>query len=408
MATLHDVAARLAGGALDDLRVIEVGQLVAGPFCGQLMADFGAEVIKVEPPGEVDPMRNWGREKSGGLSLWWPIVARNKKSITLDLHKPEGQRLLRELVATADVLIENMRPGTLEKWGLGYDDLSALNPRLVMIRVTGFGQDGPYSSQPGYGSIGEAMGGLRYVMGEPDRPPARAGISIGDTIAALFACIGGLMALHARERTGRGQVVDAALYEAVLAVMESLISEYDTTGYIRERTGGVLPNIAPSNAYPTADGLMILVAANQDTVFRRLCDAMGRPELATDARYATHLARGDNQEDLDDLIAAWTATLDAQTLREILVAHSVPNGWIYRAPEMLADPHFAARDAIVRVHHPELGELAMQNVAPRLSATPGAIQWVGPELGAHNDEIFGTLLGLSEDERAVLRASGVI
>ena len=343
MATLHDVAARLAGGALDDIRVIEVGQLVAGPFCGQLMADFGAEVIKVEPPGEGDPMRNWGREKSGGLSLWWPIVARNKKSITLDLHKPEGQRLLRELAATADVLIENMRPGTLEKWGLGYDDLAALNPRLVMIRVTGFGQDGPYSSQPGYGSIGEAMGGLRYVMGEPDRPPSRAGISIGDTIAALFACIGGLMALHARERTGRGQVVDAALYESVLAVMESLISEYDTTGYIRERTGGVLPNIAPSNAYPTADGLMILIAANQDTVFRRLCDAMGRAELATDPRYSTHLARGDHQQELDDLIAAWTATLDAQTLREILVAHSVPNGWIYRAPEMLADPHFAAR-----------------------------------------------------------------
>ena len=408
MATLHDVAARLAGGALDDIRVIEVGQLVAGPFCGQLMADFGAEVIKVEPPGEGDPMRNWGREKSGGLSLWWPIVARNKKSITLDLHKPEGQRLLRELAATADVLIENMRPGTLEKWGLGYDDLAAVNPRLVMIRVTGFGQDGPYSSQPGYGSIGEAMGGLRYVMGEPDRPPSRAGISIGDTIAALFACIGGLMALHARVRTGRGQVVDAALYESVLAVMESLISEYDTTGYIRERTGGVLPNIAPSNAYPTADGLMILIAANQDTVFRRLCDAMDRAELATDPDYSTHLARGDHQQELDDLIAAWTATLDAQTLREILVAHSVPNGWIYRAPEMLADPHFAARDAIVRVHHPELGELAMQNVAPRLSATPGAIQWVGPELGAHNDEILGTVLGLSEGEIAALRAAGVI
>jgi formyl-CoA transferase len=408
MATLHEVAARLAGGALDDIRVIEVGQLVAGPFCGQLMADFGAEVIKVEPPGEGDPMRNWGREKSGGLSLWWPIVARNKKSITLDLHKPEGQRLLRELVATTDVLIENMRPGTLEKWGLGYDALAAVNPRLVMIRVTGFGQDGPYSSQPGYGSIGEAMGGLRYVMGEPDHPPSRAGISIGDTIAALFACIGGLMALHARERTGRGQVVDAALYESVLAVMESLISEYDTTGYIRERTGGVLPNIAPSNAYPTSDGLMILIAANQDTVFRRLCDAMGQAELATDPHYATHLARGDHQQELDDLIANWTATLDAQTLREILVAHSVPNGWIYRAPEMLADPHFAAREAIVRVHHPELGELAMQNVAPRLSATPGAIHWVGPELGAHNDEILGTLLGLSASEREALRAAGVI
>jgi len=408
MPTLHDVAARLAGGALDDIRVIEVGQLVAGPFCGQLLADFGAEVIKVEPPGEGDPMRNWGREKSGGLSLWWPIVARNKKSITLDLHRPEGQRLLRELAATADVLIENMRPGTLERWGLGYDDLAAVNPRLVMIRVTGFGQDGPYSSQPGYGSIGEAMGGLRYVMGEPDHPPSRAGISIGDTIAALFACIGGLMALHARERTGRGQVVDAALYEAVLAVMESLISEYDTTGYIRERTGGLLPNIAPSNAYPTADGLMILIAANQDTVFRRLCDAMGRTELATDPRYMTHLARGDHQRELDDLIAEWTATLDAQTLRETLVTHSVPNGWIYRAPEMLADPHFAARDAIVRVHHPELGELAMQNVAPRLSATPGAIHWVGPELGAHNDEILGTVLGLSEGELEVLRAAGVI
>ncbi len=395
-------------GALSDLRVIETGQLLAGPFCGQLLADMGAEVIKIEPPGTGDPMREWGREKSGGQSLWWPVVARNKKSVTINLREAQGQQLARELITGADVFIENFRPGTVERWGLGYDALAALNPRLVMTRVTGFGQNGPYSSQPGYGAIGEAMGGLRYIVGDPDRAPSRTGISIGDTLAAMFACVGTLSALHARERTGRGQIVDSAIYEAVLGIMESLIPEYAVTGYIRERTGAVLPNVAPSNIYPTRDGLMVLIAANQDTVFARLAVAMRQPGLARDTRYATHTARGDNQEELDTLIARWTATLDAAPLHELLLEHSIPTGRIYRAPEMLADPHFTAREAIVRVPHAVFGELPMQGVFPKLSDTPGSVRWAGPTLGEHTDEILATVLGRTPAEIQTLRNTNSI
>src|SRR5688572_13884508 len=286
-------------GPLSDLRVIELGTLLAGPFCGQLLGDMGAEVIKVEPPGQGDPMRVWGREKAHGKSLWWPVVARNKKAVTLDLRVAEGQAILKELVQKADFLLENFRPGTMEKWGLGWDDLSAINPRLIMIRVSGFGQTGPYAKQAGFGAIGEAMGGLRYVVGDPSTPPSRMGISIGDSLAATFACVGALSALHYREVTGKGQVVDSAIYEAVLNMMESLVTEYDQTGYIRERTGPVLPNVAPSNLYPARDGL-VLIAANQDTVFRRLCEAMGEPALADDARYVSHQSRGANQPVLDE------------------------------------------------------------------------------------------------------------
>ncbi len=271
-------------GALSDLRVLEMGQLLAGPFCGQLLADFGAEVIKLEQPGEGDPMRQWGREKPHGKSLWWPVVARNKKSVTLNLRTPEGQEIVRDLVRRSDILIENFRPGTMERWNLGYDQLAVINPRLVMVRVTGFGQTGPYASRAGYGAIGEAMGGLRYVGGDPSTQPSRMGISIGDELAAIHACMGALMAIHARERTGRGQVVDSAIYEAVLNMMESLVTEYDAAGYVRERTGPILPNVSPSNVFNTADGKLILIAANQDTVFRRLAEAMGRPELDTSAQ----------------------------------------------------------------------------------------------------------------------------
>ena len=394
--------------ALDGLRVVETGVLLAGPFCGQLLGDFGAEVIKVEQPGVGDPMREWGRERSGGLSLWWPVLARNKKSITLNLREPRGQDLVRRLVASSDILLENFRPGTLERWGLGYEELSAINPRLILVRVTGFGQTGPYAARPGYGSVGEAMGGLRYVVGNPDSPPSRMGISIGDTLAATFACVGTLAALHARERTGRGQVVDSAIYEAVLGVMESLIPEYAATGYVRERTGAIIPNVAPSNVYPTADGQMVIIAANQDTVFARLAEAMGRPEMATDERYATHMARGARQTELDELIADWSAGLDAAELNEILLHHGVPTGEIYRAPDMLRDPHFAAREAIVRLTHPELGELPMQNVVPKLSDTPGRVRWPGPDLGAHNEEILGGLLGLDADELADLATAGIV
>jgi formyl-CoA transferase len=399
---------RNGAGPLSDVRVLEMGVLLAGPFCGQLLADFGAEVIKVEQPGVGDPMREWGRERPYGKSLWFPIVARGKKSVTCDLRGTEGQELIRELIATCDVLVENFRPGTLERWGLGWEELQAINPRLVMIRVTGFGQTGPYASRPGYGAIGEAMGGLRHVVGEPGSPPSRVGVSMGDTLAGTFAALGGMIALHARGRSGRGQVVDAALYESVLAVMESLVPEYVLGDYVRERTGSVLPNVAPSNVYPTGDGDDLLIAANQDTVFRRLAEAMDRPDLATDERYATHTARGARQAELDELIAGWTAALSTDKLIELLEAHGVPNGLIYRAPEMLADPHFAAREAIVNVTHPLFGEFPMQNVVPKLSDTPGTIRWVGPELGEHNAEVYGEVLGRTPEEIAALAERAVI
>lgn len=394
--------------ALDDVRVVEMGQLLAGPFCGQLLADFGADVIKVEPPGTGDPMRNWGREKADGASLWWPVVARGKRSVTLDLRRAEGQDLARRLIAGADVLVENFRPGTLERWGLDPEELRRERPELIVVRVSGYGQTGPYADRPGYGAIGEAMGGLRAVIGEPDRPPARAGISIGDTLAATFACIGTLVALHVRSRTGRGQVVDSALYEATLAVMESLIPEYAIAGYVRPRTGSVLPNVAPANAYPTSDGREHLISGNQDTVWRRLAEAMGRPELADDPRYATHNARGEHQAELDGLIAAWSSTLSVEELEAILNDHAVPNGRIYTAPDMLADAHFAAREAIVRLAHPELGEFPMQNVVPKLSDTPGEVRWVGPALGEHTAEVLTEVLGLDTADVGDLRDRGVI
>lgn len=395
-------------GPLRDVRVVEMGQLLAGPFCGQLLGDFGADVIKVEQPGAGDPMRQWGREKPHGQSLWWPVVARNKRSVTINLRTEQGQDLVRQIVAESDVLVENFRPGTMERWNLGYDELAAINPGLVMVRVTGFGQSGPYAPRAGYGSIGEAMGGLRYVTGDADRPPSRTGISIGDSLAGTYAAFGAMIALHARQRTGRGQVVDSAIYEAVLAMMESLIPEHTVAGYTRERTGAILPNVAPSNVYPCRDDESILIAANQDTVFARLAAVMGRPELATDERYATHSARGESQAELDQLIAAWTAAQDADELLAALEQGGVPAGRIYRAKDMLVDPHFIAREGIVTLPHPEFGEIAMHNVAPRLSATPGVVQHIGPALGEHNDEVFGGLLGLDDATQARLREEGHI
>jgi formyl-CoA transferase len=385
-----------------------MGQLLAGPFCGQLLADFGAEVIKIEQPGVGDPMREWGREKPHGLSLWWPVIARNKKSVEINAREAEGAELIRRLAADADILLENFRPGTMERWGLGWDQLSATNPRLVMIRVSGYGQTGPYSTKAGYGAIGEAMGGLRYVVGDPSSPPSRMGISIGDTLAATFACLGGLMALHNVERTGRGQVVDSAIFEAVLAVMESLITEYDKAGYIRERTGAIIPNVAPSNLYPTRDGQFMLIAANQDTVFRRLAQAMGRPELANDARYATHSARGRVQRELDDLIGKWSAQIDSEGLGALLDQHGVPRGAVYRAREMLEDAQFKAREAITTVLHREFGSLRMQNVAPKLSETPGRVIAPGPALGEHNSQVLCGMLGLSDAEWRRLTEAGVV
>ena len=394
-------------GPLSDIRVIEMGSLLAGPFCGQLLGDFGAEVIKIEQPEIGDPMRVWGQEKAHGLSLWWPVIARNKKSITLNARVPEGQEIIKQLVAKSDILVENFRPGTMERWGLGYDELAKINPKLVMIRVTGFGQTGPYASQAGYGSIGEAMGGLRYVVGDPSTPPSRMGISIGDALAALFGTLGGLIALHASNITGKGQVVDSAIYEAVLGMMESLIPEYQKACYIRERTGSILPNVAPANVYPTKDG-EYLIAANQDTVFKRFAEAMGRPELAEDERYATHGARGKHQQELDDMIAEWTKTMTAAELRELMNEYGVPNGKIYRAPDMLEDIHFKAREAIISMPHPAFDELKMHNVFPKLSDMPGKVKWCGPELGQHNNEIYCDLLEMEKQQIVELTDKGIL
>ncbi len=397
-------------GALKDIRVVELGQLIAGPFCGQLLGDMGAEIIKVEPPvidgkGGGDPMRNWGH---GEAKLWWEIVSRNKKSVTANLRIPQGQDIVRRLIKDADILIENFKPGTMEKWGLGPDALHAINPRLIIVRVSGYGQSGPYSSRAGFGGIGEAMGGWRYIVGDPDRPPSRMGVSIGDSLAATYGCLGALAALHAREATGKGQVVDSALYEAVLQVMESLVPEYMVSSHIRKRTGSILEGVSPSNVYPCSDG-EYLIGANQDAVFARLCDAMGRPELAKDERYATHIARARNLRELDDIIAEWTKTLTVEELEALMIKHSVPAGKIYRAPEMLEDPHFAAREALVEVETPKWGKFKMQNAFPKLSDTPSSIRSTAPsEVGQHNDEIYRDMLGMSDEEIAALKAAQAI
>ncbi len=391
-------------GALNGLRMIELGQLIAGPYCGQLMADHGVEVIKVEAPDKPDPMREWGQ----GVPLWWTVVARNKKCITLNLREKQGQNLLKDLVKQTDFLLENFRAGTMEKWGLGYEELKKINPKLIMIRVSGYGQTGPYSNRAGYGSIGEAMGGMRNLAGDPASPPSRVGLSIGDSLAATYACLGALMALRHRDQTGEGQVVDSAIYEAVLANMESVIPEYAIAGHTRERTGSILPKIAPSNAYPTLDG-DILIGANQDSVYGRLCMAMGRPELATDPRFINHVARGEHQEELDGIIADWTRGQNPEVILDLMDVHGVPAGKIYKAKDMLEDPHFKARKAIVELNHEKHGKIPMQNVAPKLSATPGEVRWPGPlRLGQHNAEIYGELLGKSCEDLTTLKENGII
>ncbi|MGB3471369.1 MAG: CoA transferase [Erythrobacter sp.] len=390
-------------GALAGLRLIEMGQLIAGPFCGQLMADHGAEVIKIEPPKVGDAMRNWGQ----GIPLWFSVVARNKKSITLNLREKEGQAIVRQLAEKADFLLENFRPGTLERWNLGWEELHALNKALIMIRVSGYGQSGPYSKRAGYGGIGEAMGGMRYIAGEPDRPPSRAGLSIGDSLAATYACLGAMMALNHRHNTGEGQVVDSAIYEAVLAMMESTVPEYTVANHIRERTGSILPKVAPSNVYPTKDG-SVLVAGNQDSVWKRMATMMGQPELGDDPRYNSHVARGERQGELDDLIGEWTKQYTSAQVLDLCEENGVPAGNMYRAPEMLQDPHFAAREAIIEREHPRHKNFKMQNVAPRLSATPGHVEWVGPELGEHNELVYGELLGMDTATMSDLEERGII
>lgn len=378
------------GGALEGIRVVEMGQLIAGPFCGQLLGDMGAEIVKLEPPVTGDQMRNWGQ---GDKPSWWRVIARNKYSVAVDLRSEEGQSLARDLIAKADILIENFRPGTLEKWNLDPADLRRANPGLIVVRVSGYGQTGPYSARAGFGGIGEAMGGWRGIVGYPDLPPARMGVSIGDTLAATYGCMGALAALHHRNRTGEGQIVDSALYEAVLQVMESTVSDYSASGTKRRRTGSTLPGIAPSNVYPCSDG-EYLIGANQDGVFARLAAAMGRPELATDERYATHRARGARQEELDAMIGEWTATLTIEQLEEKMIEAGVPAGRVFDAGDMLADPHFAAREALVTVEDDEFGEITMQGVFPKLSGTPGSVRRPAPlTVGQDSAEVLERWLG---------------
>lgn len=390
---------------LTGLRVLELGSFIAGPFAGQLLGDLGAEIIKVEPPGAGDPMRAWGVTVDG-RSLWWPSIARNKQSVAIDLRTDRGRELVRDLAAHVDIVIENFKPGTLAKWGLSYDALVAANPGLVLTHVSGFGQTGPRAHEPGFGAIGEAMGGIRHTTGDPQLPPARAGISLGDALAALFAVIGTLAAVTERHRSGRGQEVDVAIYEAVLALMESTVADFELGGVVRGRSGGYLPGVAPSNAYPTADGRDVVIAANADAVFARLAEAMERPDLA--APYATHAARAADQIALDAEVGAWTATLTAEEVLTRLEGYSIPSGLINTAPDIAADSHIAAREMIVRLAAGFEHAVPMTGIVPKLSRTPGAVRSVGPALGEHTDSVLRALLGLDDHAISTLRAANVI
>ncbi|PLS18570.1 formyl-CoA transferase [Bacillus sp. M6-12] len=383
---------------LQGVRVIELGTLIAGPFTGKILADFGAEVIKVEPPDKADPMRNWGKEKDN-IGLWWPVQSRNKKSITLNLREEKGQNILKEMIKESDVLIENFRPGTMEKWNLSYSELSKINEGLIMVRTSGYGQTGPYKSRAGFGSVGEAMGGLRYITGFPDRPPTRTGISIGDTLAGLFATIGCLIALHERTRSGKGQVVDTALYESVFAVMESIIPDYLIAGEIRERMGNTLPGVAPSNIYLTADEKYIVIGANADGVFKRLCEAMGEPLLNGDPKYSNHKARAKNMKELDWKIEGWTKTLHSEELLSILEKHGVPSGKIYSAKDIVEDRHYQEREMVISFEHPILGNFPMPGIIPKLSRTPGKVKHLGAlSMGEHNQDVYKDIFKFSEEK----------
>ncbi len=398
-------------GPLAGVRVIEMGQLLAGPFTAARLAEFGAEVIKVEPPEGGDPMRNWGHHRFNDRSLWWPTLARNKKSVTANLRTDGGRDMIKKLVAHADALIENFKPGTLEKWGLGPEDLQEINPGLIIVRISGYGQTGPYAPRPGFASVGEAMGGLRHINGFPGEAPPRMHISLGDTLTGMFAAQGLLMALYQRDALGggKGQVVDASILESCFALMEGALSEFDKTGEIRPPSGTGLANVSPSNLFPTKDGKWVIIAANFDPMFVRLCEAMEQPELAEDERYYTHLERGKHATELDNLIAEWTKTKTMDELGEILDAHDVVTGPIYTIEDIANDPHFAARGMVRRVDSELFGDMAVPGFTPQFSETPPDIAWLGPDTaGEHNAEIYGGLLGMSDDEITDLKAQGII
>jgi formyl-CoA transferase len=387
---------------LTGVKVLELGTLIAGPFCGKTLADFGAEVIKVEPPGEGDPLRRW-RKMRNGVSLWWHVQSRNKKSITLDLRRPEGQAIVRRLARECRIVIENFRPGALEKWNLGWEALSRENPSLVLVRISGYGQTGPYRERPGFAAIGEAMGGLRYITGFPDRPPVRPNLSLGDTLASLHGVIGALMAL----RSGKGQIVDVALYESVFNVTESLLPEYDAQGEIRQRSGSALPGIAPSNLYPCSDGAYVLIAGNADSLYRRLMAAIGREDLRDDPALARNDGRAAQMQRIDDAIASWTCARTQQAVLKAMEDAEVPAGRIYTAADIAADPHYAARGMIQQIVAGDGEPLKVPGIVPKLSATPGAIRSPAPKLGEHTDEILEGL-GFSPLEISVLREKRII
>ncbi|MDB5905107.1 MAG: CoA-transferase [Betaproteobacteria bacterium] len=394
-------------GPLAGIKVLELGTLIAGPLCSRMLGDFGAEVIKIEAPEGGDQLRQW-RKMYQGTSLWWYTQARNKKSVTLNLRSVEGQEIVRKLAAQADVVVENFRPGALEKWNIGWPQLSAVNPRLVMVRLSGFGQDGPYRDRPGFGVVAESMGGMRYVTGYPDRPPVRLGISIGDSIAALHGVIGAMMALHQRNvNGGKGQYVDVALYEAVFNMMESLIPEFDVLGFKRERAGNELPGITPSNTYPTRDGKFVIIGANNDSIFKRLMTAMGRGDLANDPTLATNDGRAPRARELDYAIETWTREHDLDALLEALERAEVPSGRVYDAEDIVNDPHYAARRMLEQWKLPDGTPMKIPGIVPKLSDTPGETRWLGPKLGEHNAEVL-TRLGYDEAQRDALKARGVI
>ena len=396
---------------LEGLRVLELGSLIAGSFATRIMAEFGAEVIKVERPGTGDPLRTWRYvDPRIRTSLWWALQSRNKKLVTLNLSHPDGLVLVKRLAGKSDILLENFRPGTLEKLGLGWEALHALNPQLILVRLSGYGQTGPYRDKPGFANIGEAMGGIRYITGEPDRPPVRAGISLGDSVASLYAVIGALMAVHARDvqHRGEGQIVDVALYEAVFSLMESMVPEYDVAGIIRERTGASLPGIAPSNSYCSSDGFYVAIGGNSDAIFKRLMKVIGRPELGEDPRYRTNADRAERAEELDTLINAWTQQRPLKEILQILDEARVPAGAIYSVTEIMHDEQYRAREMILETEIKGIGSVKIPGLVPKLSATPGRVEWYGGSLGAHNADIYRGLLGLSTKELERLSGEGVI
>jgi formyl-CoA transferase len=412
-AALAETAARKTDGPgpLAGIRVVELGMLLAGPFTGRLLGDMGAEVIKIEPPGQPDPLREWGKARYQGRSLWWPVQSRNKKCCTLDLRTQKGQQLLLELAERCDVLVENFRPGTLERWSLAPERLWEANPGLVIARVSGYGQTGPYAARAGFASVAEAMGGIRHINGFPGEPPPRIHLSLGDSLAGMFAVQGVLAALYRRDALGgrRGQVVDVSLVESCFALLESTVPEYDRLGIVRGPGGTGLQGVAPSNIFKSSDGKWIVIAANADKVFRRLCEAMGQPELADDERFASHLARGEHQEELEGIVAEWASAHTAASIDEVLNAAGVICGPIYTIADCFADEHFWAREMLLKHEDPEFGEYVGPGLVPKFSATPSEVRWSATwEEGSHNRDVYGGLLGLTDDELDELKAEGVL